>query len=106
MPDLDPLDRDALERCMKLAMLDPERAEQLQWRLDQGEEWAGVAAFAAYLVQTRSLRLMPWQEPPSVADENDPNERDKQAQKLLRKMLKAGLSRFEPDPRIALKKNA
>lgn len=49
--------------------------------------------------------VRPWQEPPCVADENDPDERDPQAQWLLRRMLKAGLSRYEPDPRTALAKN-
>jgi hypothetical protein len=49
--------------------------------------------------------VRPWQEPPCVADENDPDERDPQAQWLLRRMLKAGLSRYEPDPRTAPAKN-
>lgn len=102
--DIDELDRDALQRCMDIAMRDPDRAEQLKSKLDDGEDWADVADFAAYYVQSRNLHLKPWQEPPSCADEDDPNERDKQAQKLLHKMLKAGLSRFEPDPRGALKK--
>jgi hypothetical protein len=35
--------------------------------------------------------------PPSVADEDDPNARDKAAQALLRKMLAAGISRYDPD---------
>ena len=65
-----------------------------------------VARSAAYNTQITSLRLRPWQDPPCVVDEDDPEEHDRQAQMLLRQMLKAGLSRYEPDPRIALlKKN-
>jgi hypothetical protein len=43
-------------------------------------------------------------EPPCIADEDDPNERDKDAQRLLRKMLAAGISRYDPDPLAALEK--
>jgi hypothetical protein len=36
----------------------------------------------------------------NVPDENDPHERDKAAQDLLRRMVAAGVSRYEPDPLI------
>jgi hypothetical protein len=98
MSDLDELDRNALQRCMDIAMRDPDRAEQLKEKLDAGESWADVAFTAAYGIQIRNLHLRPWQAPPCVADENDPKERDRQAQKLLRRMLAAGISRFEPEP--------
>jgi hypothetical protein len=102
MPDLDQLDRDALQRCMDIAARDRQVAAQLKAKLADGEAWEDVAAFAAYSVQIDSLHLRPWQEPPCCADENDPDERDKQAQRLLRRMLKAGLSRYELDPKTAL----
>jgi len=97
--NIDPLDRDALQRCMDIAMRDPDRADQLQTKLDDGQSWHDVARLAASLVQSRALRLKPWEVPPSVASEDD-----KDAHLLLQKMIKAGLSRYEPDPRAALLK--
>jgi hypothetical protein len=102
--DIAPLDRDALQRCMDIAKRDREIAAHLQAKLRAGQTWAAVARSAAYSTQITSLRLRPWQDPPCVVDEDDPEERDRQAQMLLRQMLKAGLSRYEPDPRIALLK--
>lgn len=105
--DLDALDRDALERAMQIAQRDPLRAELLQAKLAD-EEWREVAEFAAYSCQIESLSLKPWQEPPvnidEDADEPDTAERepDTAARKLLRRMLAAGVSRFDPDPLAAL----
>src|SRR5262249_53124986 len=62
--------------------------------------WTEAAISAAYHCQIGALHLKLWQEPPCVADEDDPDERDKQAERLLRRMLTAGLS----DPRTALAK--
>jgi|RhiMetdeSRZDD1v2_1073273.scaffolds.fasta_scaffold499287_2 hypothetical protein len=98
---LNQADRDALERCMELAQRDSERAEQLRSMLGD-QPWEEVAEFAAHLCQYRALGLKPWQSPPSSVDEDDPDERDKRAQQLLRKMLAAGVSRYEPDPLKAL----
>ena len=58
---------------------------------------------AAYRAQRKNLGLKPWQEPPCVADPDDPDERDKAAQALLRRMLAAGISRWEHDPLRALR---
>jgi hypothetical protein len=55
-----------------------------------------------YSAQCAALRLKPWQEPPCVVSEDDPNERDKSAQELLRRMLAAGVSRYDRDPLAAL----
>lgn len=101
--DLDAVDRDALERAMQLcAQRDPSRAEQLDGKLRQGDPWVEVAEFASYSCQIHALSLKPWQSPPCVADEDDPDEQDKKAQHLLRKMLAAGVSRYDPDPLKAL----
>lgn len=95
----DDLHRDALQRCVEIAQRDPDRADQLQSKLDDGQPWRDVAKFASCLVQSLSLRLRPWEVPPSLC-----SERDEDGQRLLRKMLQAGLSRYEPDPRTALLK--
>jgi hypothetical protein len=99
---LDPLDVTALERCVEIASRDPDRAEQLRWKLADGQPWASVAAFASFWVQGRSLRLKPWEVPPCTAIDA----RDTDAHRLLRKMLRAGLSRYEPDPIRAMKKKS
>jgi hypothetical protein len=57
---------------------------------------------AAYRAQISALNLKPWEEPPCVVDENDPNERAKDAQKLLRRMLALGISRWHHDPLAAI----
>ena len=88
---------------MEIAQRDPERAEQLQSMLSGGWPWDLVADMASHCCQYRGLALKPWQCSPSSVDENDPDERDKDAQKLLRKMLAAGVSRFDPNPLKALK---
>jgi hypothetical protein len=46
-------------------------------------------------VQGDALRLKPWQEPPCVVSEDGP-ERDHAAQKLVRRMLAVGVSRYDP----------
>src|SRR5262245_4461299 len=103
MTHLNQTDRDALERCMEIAQRDPGRADQLQSKL-RDEPWHEVAEFAAYSCQIDALHLKPWQQPPCIVDEDDPDEKDKDAQGLLRKMLAAGISRYEPDPMAALRK--
>lgn len=92
-------DKEALERAMRIcAEESPGRAEQLRAKL-QDETWLEVAQFASYCVQRRSLGLRPWEFAPCSADEGEAGP----AGDLLRQMLAAGLSRYEPDPLRALK---
>ena len=109
-PRLDPVDRDALERAMQIvAQRDPLSAEHLASKLKH-ETWREVAEFAAYSAQIELLSLKPWQSPPVHIDENanepDNPERESNtaARKLLRQMLAAGVSRYEPDPLTALRR--
>ena len=106
--DLDDVDRDALQRAMEIAQRDPLRAEHLRSKLED-EPWIEVAEFAAYSCQIESLSLKPWQSPPVHIDEDaiEPNSAEREpntaARKLLRQMLRAGVSRYEPDPLTALR---
>ena len=86
------------------------RREQLDWMLN-GEQpflpprpWLEVASFAAYSVQGDALRLKLWQSPPCHLSIEDGKVRDCdiEGQILLRRMVAAGLSTFEPDPIAAL----
>jgi hypothetical protein len=109
--DLEPLDRIALESAMRAAMREPHMANLLQSKLigdvfNKPENWGNVAKFAAYVCQCRALNLKTWQDPPCVVSAESTDEPDKQGQKLLRKMLDNGLSRYEPDPLRALQRNA
>ena len=76
-------------------------------RTDDLEE---VGSFASYSCQMNSLHLRPWQTAPLWVGNldvalhlpfGDPRG-DREAAELLKKMLDAGLSRFEPDPLDAL----
>ena len=91
----------ALKLAMELASRDPVKKEQLQAMLED-QSWHEVAETAAYHAQMRSLNLDPWREPPCWQDEDDPRPKDRDAQRLLRRMLKAGVSRYHPDPMAAL----
>jgi len=89
---------------MQTAMAEDETTkQQLQEKL-KDESWFDVATFAAYHCQMRSLGLPPWRQPPCWADEDDKFPADQDAQRLLRKMLAAGISRYHPNPMAALAK--
>jgi hypothetical protein len=105
------VDHDALTRAMEIARRDPGRA----WQLDQKltfQAWEDVAAFAAYNCQADALNLAPFESPPCVVDEHADDtspagaslsaESRPAARRLLRHMLAAGLSRYEPDPLRAM----
>lgn len=95
------VDRAALESCVKIARRDRERRKLIDDKLASGETWDSVAFSACYGVQFAALRLKPWESPPCVVDE-DGFERDPIAQTILRQMLGAGVSRYDPDPLKAL----
>jgi hypothetical protein len=104
---LDEADLDALVLAMKQCRASSgKQAQQLDAMLDD-RAWQEVAEFAAYTQQADNLRLRPWQMPPCcVADENEPRVGEESAAKLLRRMLKAGISRWHPDPMRALEEIA
>ena len=93
------IDRDALTRAMAMARKDRKLAAQLDEQLKE-RSWHEVAEFAAYCCQYDNLKLLPHQSPPCAVIAGDP--RDQDAADLLRRMLAAGLSEFEPDPLKAL----
>jgi hypothetical protein len=95
------VDEEALERSLEIALRDPSRAGQLQSKLED-EPRREVLEFASYGCQLRALSLRPWQSPPVHCDEDEENPRDADGQNLLRKMLAAGVSRYDPDPLKAL----
>jgi len=103
---LSDVDRDALTRAIAMARTYPNRGEQVDWKIEY-DGWLDTAKFCAYLCQSRNLRLEIQEFPPcwllDVDDTAGPAfKRKPEAAKLLRRLLTAHLSRFEPDPIAAL----
>jgi hypothetical protein len=104
------VDREALARALKLAQAESEQErEHFDCMLiEKGWRWA--AETAAYVRQSAALKLRPWQPPPcwirdlegDLAAGDDGISGRYAAAKLTRRLLAAGLSRFEPDPIAAL----
>jgi hypothetical protein len=85
----------ALETVLKGK--DASRAAQVRDLRDQ-DGWLPTALFCSALLQRRQLELKPWDLPPCALDRPD----DTAAGRLLRRMLGAGLSRYDPHPRRVL----
>jgi hypothetical protein len=101
---MDQKDREALEQAMAMARLESDgRSAQLDAKLKH-EPWEDVAAFAASCCQSATLGLHPWQDPVCDIDLDDVRDDDREGAELLRKMLAAGISRYEPDPMRALER--
>jgi hypothetical protein len=91
------VDRQALQRSLKLARAEPEYRDQLECKVE-AEGWESAARFASYSLQIDNLGLRPWMDPPCFAEVRP----DPEALKILVQLLGAGLSRYEPDPVAAL----
>jgi hypothetical protein len=107
-------DYEALARALELARSSSvEEAEHLA-DVEAREGWLGAAESAVFFLQTRALALKPWQpllywfrsasdieaglrQPHGVNGE-------RAAAELVQRLLKCGLSRYEPDPRNALRR--
>jgi len=103
------VDREALKRAFTAVYReDPEHLDFLVRQ--RGWQWA--AESACYRLQTRALKLKPWQPPPSwvrdvegsLAMGDDGIGGWYKATLLTQRLLAAGLSRFEPDPIGALER--
>jgi hypothetical protein len=108
---LHPIDEEALTRAVMLMRLEgPGRSAQIDYMLEC-EPWEQVAEFCACHCQRRNLQLKPWQRPPCLVEdlEGDIARGDDgvvgkfAAAQLLKRMLAAGVSFYEPDPLSKLK---
>jgi hypothetical protein len=107
------IDRLALELAMRMARHPAERAEQLDAML-KDRPWLEVAMFAAQSCQTQNLNLRPWEIAPCEVD--DPNDYSTRvhphleyklwysAAKLQRLMRQYGVSKWHPDPLLAIER--
>src|SRR5262249_60673956 len=104
---LSQIDRDAFTRA--IAIYRQERHGGDKHITDKSKE-AGFAAagrFAAYWCQRKRMKLAPFEFPPAwlsgIDDVDGPAFKGKVgAARLLKRLLDAGLSQFEPDPLAAL----
>jgi hypothetical protein len=103
------IDRDALERALELARAVSEAERTRFDAIETRDGWQEAAERAAYSRQVRNLRLKPWQCPPCDcrSDEVGLGYGNSRGEVLLRRrMLKAKISLYEPDPIAALEKIA
>ena len=96
------IDRDALRRAIELARAEsPETRQQIDAKL-KTEPWEEIAGFAAYSCQCTRLRLKPWEAPPVHSDDEvtRPDRYGSRPQEvaLRQRMIKLGVSVYEPDP--------
>jgi len=112
MPKLSSIDRAALERAIELKRdRSPADRREIDERL-KTRPWFEVAVDAVYCCQRSLIAPRLWQKQPHdievdeietiIARGPDGLGGEYQAAKLLRRMLKAGLSKFEPQPLQAL----
>ena len=74
---------------------------QIERRLET-KGWFEAAQLAAYSCQRRALQLRLWESPPMFGAVSPGHDGHAKAAVLLKRLLDAGLSRFEPDPLGAL----
>lgn len=104
------IDDEALERALQRALVRQKASNvprrngltQIEGML-RDQPRREVLLFASYSEQMDSLKLRPWMFPPCwlVLSDRKPEHADGVA--LLRRLLDAGLSKFEPDPIGALR---
>jgi hypothetical protein len=98
---LDERDTAALTLAMERARADG-RGPQLD-RMLEARSWQRVAKFAAYVCQCEALELRPHETPPChVNNPRTTREHEQDAAKLLRRMLRHGVSKWHPDPAAAI----
>src|SRR6516162_11692021 len=102
-------DRDALRRCLQQVEADPAWNRNFARRKADGESWLDRAFGACGILQTRNLKLLPWQIAPCCSHPHPLDhlhfhyhERKLEAAKFADQLRCAGLSIYEPNPPHAL----
>jgi hypothetical protein len=102
---LNPIDLAALAHALDIACKDPAEAKRIDGKLaKEGGNWLDLATSAAFHCQMTTLDLLPRQSPPMFAHIERPS-RDEHAAELSRRLLSAGLSRYERSPIAALERS-
>src|SRR5262245_59230162 len=105
---LSALDREALERCISIARSSSPNEREMLDRLEREEGWFCAAVQACYHCQRPLIAPRLWQPMPHDVDPGqvdaiiargpDGLAGEYQAARLLRRMLRHSISRYEPDP--------
>jgi len=98
------IDRDALRRALEAAAAEGAGYRKHLDGIEARDDWVSAAQSASYHLQVKNLRLRPWQCPPCDCRSNEIGVgygRSRAEVMLRRRMLAAGLSLYEPDPRAA-----
>jgi len=108
--DLSPADMDALTRAVaEQRARGGERQRQIENMLAT-RTWVEAAKFAAYSLQILHLQIKPWEVVPLDVGPDDrdfPGDEMRHvgsAARIVRRLLAAGLSKYEPDPLAALER--
>jgi hypothetical protein len=102
-------DRDALERALERARAVSEAECARFDAIEVRSGWQEAAERAAYRCQLKTLKLKPWHCPPCDCRSDEVGHgygRSRGEVLLRRRMLKAKISLYEPDPIAALEKIA
>ena len=90
-------DRDALYAAIAIVRRHPERWREFQ-DLMRERGWEAATKVVVFDCQARSMRLRWWEQPPCLASLRGKD----RAARLLRRMLRRGVSRYDPNPLAAL----
>ena len=102
-PTVSECDFDALTRALDLALASDDDRAQIEQKLER-KGWIEAAQSAAYSCQRRVLQLRPWELPPCYGAVSPGHDGHAKAAVLLKRLLDAGLSCYEPDALGALAK--
>ena len=97
-------DRIAFQLAIEMTLRDkdPSRIAQIKAMLER-DPLIDVAQFASYHQQMQNLNLQPWERPPCWVDPDAvPPSSNDPGVVLTRRMRKAGISGYHPDPLRAL----
>ena len=103
-------EKEALARAVKLYRAQSPPAPKQVDEMLRDDPWQEVAEFCAYACENRLLRLQPWRDPPCIASLDNltkphgDQRGERESAEWLRRLLDAGLSRFEPDPLAAIER--
>ena len=105
--DFDEQDREALQRSLDLTLMGGDQeAITRACAILATEGWFKSARDCCHSRQDQHLLLRPWEAAPSEIDSSDidaiilrgPTDREYGAAKLLRQMIRYGVSRYDPEP--------
>lgn len=99
------IDREALDRALETTLAEPDQGRVDQVRSTLAEDgWFSAASFCSYHQQCESLDLGSWLTPPCHADKSDIqiHRGDDKALQLLKRMLRHGVSLYDPTPLASL----